>query len=1002
MRACILVAAMFFTQEVTAQNFLSNLHAAKNDPIFTTYAAPVNRSEFIVDEGYQFVWYDMVRGVNFETDNGGNLCLGWKMNGKLKYYLNEFYREPIIATSYSDLVKYYFYPFEKIRAEIFFLVYSSRIAIQDITITNESDSTAEISLYPFFHHSNDVVTDVGIVPERDGFTFTHQERPDGWTVEHNIPYQENLVDVYVIDTVADAFGGYRALGTKLSLLSTASLSNYCVEWGTVRHADGSLCFHKPPQAQQIIFHNGSLKEILTEDAPKWGNVDPNIPGNGYQGCELGNFQSPPISAGDSFSVLFSCTATAQTGFGKGIIPQLPVPDGVRTDVLLSSMDFLLPPQNVTVQFSQNRASAVVTWEQTAGFTYDVFRCSASTSGRYLIVAEKIIGSGYLDFGLNSDSSYFYTIITRDSTGRMSGHSMEVGNSAAEFFTDANRSSLSNRIGAAGVKVIALQKNYSIPAKQSVHLRIIRGVTEADSSLSELIARCRTFRTLDLNRFILEDELDYSNIPHLSFSNTEYTMLYWNCFSLLRQCILPSEGQLTHNYYVFSREPQWGWGHGGQVFHESLSMLAYAFMDSTRAMNSQRVFIERQHNDGYINYRTGPYLNETIPYNSQLTTSAPWFNWENWEIFQVTKSRLFLIEAYESGEKFYNYWLRNRNADNDGLCEWGGHAVLECVRDGLVAVWDKVGWPSNFECLDLNVMLVSEANSLAEMARELGNVNEYQMWKHESDARRDSINKYMWDAQTEFYYHVDKTDHDFSYHSLNDLKRKEIIGFLPLWAGVATADQAQKLVHHLLDSREFWRTYGIPTLSADDDYYNPTGYWNGPLWVQWQYLIFRGLLRYGYVNEARMLAEKVCSAVIQQLKTNHWFCEMYSPDAEWGGWNKTYIWTGIIARMLIDVNTIVDNIRQVSTNAPQTVTLEQNFPNPSNPATTIQFSISERALVSLRVFDVLGREVKTLVNEVLSAGTHERTWDAQSCSNGVYFYRVQAGSYSNTKKLVLLK
>jgi hypothetical protein len=152
----------------------------------------------------------------------------------------------------------------------------------------------------------------------------------------------------------------------------------------------------------------------------------------------------------------------------------------------------------------------------------------------------------------------------------------------------------------------------------------------------------------------------------------------------------------------------------------------------------------------------------------------------------------------------------------------------------------------------------------------------------------------------------------------------------------------------------------------------------------------------------MLAEKVCSAVIQQLKTNHWFWEMYSPDAEWGGWNKTYIWTGIIARMLIDVNTIVDNISQVSTNASQTVTLEQNFPNPFNPATRIWFSISERGLVSVKVFDVLGREVKTLVNEVLPAGTHERTWDARSCSSGVYFYRLQAGSYSNTKKLVLLK
>jgi hypothetical protein len=121
-----------------SQAYLSNIEAGKDDPIYTTYAAPLNRSEFIVDEGYTFKWYDLQKGINFETDNGGSLCIGFKLNGEFCYYLNEFYTEPLITTSYSDLVKYYYYPFEGIRVEIFFDVYSSRIAIQDINITNES------------------------------------------------------------------------------------------------------------------------------------------------------------------------------------------------------------------------------------------------------------------------------------------------------------------------------------------------------------------------------------------------------------------------------------------------------------------------------------------------------------------------------------------------------------------------------------------------------------------------------------------------------------------------------------------------------------------------------------------------------------------------------------------------------------------------------------------------------------------------------------------------
>ena len=88
---------------------------------------------------------------------------------------------------------------------------------------------------------------------------------------------------------------------------------------------------------------------------------------------------------------------------------------------------------------------------------------------------------------------------------------------------------------------------------------------------------------------------------------------------MRQVMLPPEAKCGFNYYVFSREPQWGWGHGGQVFHESLTMLSYALMDPMGAMNSQRVYRERQYQNGYINYRTGPYLDETIPYKGQLTT-----------------------------------------------------------------------------------------------------------------------------------------------------------------------------------------------------------------------------------------------------------------------------------------------------------------------------------------------------------------------------------------------
>jgi hypothetical protein len=83
-------------------------------------------------------------------------------------------------------------------------------------------------------------------------------------------------------------------------------------------------------------------------------------------------------------------------------------------------------------------------------------------------------------------------------------------------------------------------------------------------------------------------------------------------------------------------------------------------------------------------------------------------------------------------------------------------------------------------------------------------------------------------------------------------------------------------------------------------------------------------------------------------------------------------------------------------------LGQNYPNPFNPMTTISFYLPSRSFVSLKVFDMLGREVATIVSEEMQAGNYSQQWNAVNISSGVYFYRLQAGSFTETKKLIVLK
>ncbi len=88
--------------------------------------------------------------------------------------------------------------------------------------------------------------------------------------------------------------------------------------------------------------------------------------------------------------------------------------------------------------------------------------------------------------------------------------------------------------------------------------------------------------------------------------------------------------------------------------------------------------------------------------------------------------------------------------------------------------------------------------------------------------------------------------------------------------------------------------------------------------------------------------------------------------------------------------------------PERFMLSQNYPNPFNPSTTIKYQMPSTNHVTIKVFDILGREVATLVNEVKQPGSYEVTWDAAGYASGMYFYRLRAGGFMSTKKLVLLK
>ncbi|NNJ51844.1 MAG: T9SS type A sorting domain-containing protein [Ignavibacteriaceae bacterium] len=104
--------------------------------------------------------------------------------------------------------------------------------------------------------------------------------------------------------------------------------------------------------------------------------------------------------------------------------------------------------------------------------------------------------------------------------------------------------------------------------------------------------------------------------------------------------------------------------------------------------------------------------------------------------------------------------------------------------------------------------------------------------------------------------------------------------------------------------------------------------------------------------------------------------------------------------ILDDLLLVTNSEILST--PSEFKLEQNYPNPFNPSTTIKYSISTKSFVTLKIFNILGKEMTTIVNKELDAGSYEVEFDAATLNSGVYFYKLEAGSFSETKKMLLMK
>lgn len=222
--------------------------------------------------------------------------------------------------------------------------------------------------------------------------------------------------------------------------------------------------------------------------------------------------------------------------------------------------------------------------------------------------------------------------------------------------------------------------------------------------------------------------------------------------------------------------------------------------------------------------------------------------------------------YQRLKKYLDYWTWFCDYDKNGLAVWNSadHSGMDNQNSRAGNVDQNTS-----EGVDLNCYLVREFRAMQVIAAKLGKKEDVLFFRNEETKLITKINTVFWDEKDQFYY--DRNERTGAL-----IRVQSVAGFIPLWLGIAPKERADIIIKkHLLDTTTFWLKYPVASYSKKEpDYYqniiSNECNWRGPTWIPANYMIFHGLLKYGYNKEAKELADKTFNLVMQEETTREYY------------------------------------------------------------------------------------------------------------------------------------
>jgi len=284
----------------------------------------------------------------------------------------------------------------------------------------------------------------------------------------------------------------------------------------------------------------------------------------------------------------------------------------------------------------------------------------------------------------------------------------------------------------------------------------------------------------------------------------------------------------------------------------------------------------------------------------------------WKIYERLHDRELLEWAYPRLKKWHERWSGNRgdgqpwrDGNHDGLLEWGsdrgsarsigGRGYLQAAKweSGMddSPMWDHVTYDPHTYTMDLddvglNSLYALDAECLSKIAEVLGKDQDARHYAGEYAQMKKRVQTKLWNPAAGIFENLYWDGH-FS-------KRLSPTNFYPLFAGIATPQQAEQMVkEHLLNPKEFWGKYVIPTIARDDPAFPDQFYWRGDIWGPTDYMVYEGLNRYRFDKVALEFAEKNYNLYMDDWKRNQHDDEQYFAWGGSAGGDKHYTWGALL-------------------------------------------------------------------------------------------------------------